>query len=172
MRLGFTDSLYGLPSLATQTETCSLANTWRSSEILYCEQRRQRSRDKMNILSGNPSWDFLSADGRCWPRTEGHYLVILWLHQGCSWSSILNGDLCVWILVLVKLNWFWENFVSVFENSSNKEYILKFPFFFGYFTLEYFLSIKNGQIIFSLFKFFGGGWFWLNISNNNKKSHE
>ena len=47
--VGFTDSLTVLPSLATQMKTCSLAKSRRSSGILYCEQRRQRSGDEMNV---------------------------------------------------------------------------------------------------------------------------
>ena len=45
--LGFTASLTGLPSLATQTETYSLAKNRKLSGILRCEQRRQRTGDEL-----------------------------------------------------------------------------------------------------------------------------
>ena len=47
--LGFTASLTGLPSLATQTETYSLAKNRKLSGILRCEQRRQKTGDELNI---------------------------------------------------------------------------------------------------------------------------
>ena len=72
--IGFTDSLTILWSLSTQTETSSLAKSIWSSKILYCEQRRHRSWDNMNVYA---KWSFLSflVGSRSVPAEHG----------GCLW---------------------------------------------------------------------------------------
>ena len=73
--VGFTDTLTILRSLSTQTETCSLVKSRRSSGILYCEQRRQRSGDEMNVYLKQSFLGFL-AGSRLVPAEHGGSLLI------------------------------------------------------------------------------------------------